>query len=198
MFLLNAFLQKIEELDRELFITINRRWANSLFDEVMPFLRQSVYWAPVYLFVLAFILINFRVKGGWWAVFFLCTVALTDMTGTYIFKHNFERLRPCADAELHTHIRLLLKQCSGGYSFISNHAANHFGMAVFFIITLRRVLGRWVWAALLWAASIAYAQVYVGVHYPADVLAGAIVGTAIGMVTGKTFNKHFRFAIFDK
>lgn len=197
MFLLNILLHKLEQLDRELFLTINKRWANSLFDEVMPFLRKSVHWAPLYLFILVFVLVNFRLKGLWWSVFFLCTVAITDMSGTYLFKHNFQRIRPCRDPDLAGNIRLVLNECAGGYSFISNHAANHFGMAVFFVLTFRHLLGRWIWTAFAWAASIAYAQVYVGVHYPADVLSGAFVGTTAGLFTSHLFNKRFRFANFE-
>ena len=99
-------------------------------------------------------------------VFFLGTVALTDMTGTYLIKHMVERLRPCNDPIFAEHVRLVINKCAGGYSFISNHAANHFGMAVFFTLTLRRILGSWVWLALIWAPLIAFAQVYIGVHYP--------------------------------
>ncbi|HND95222.1 MAG TPA: phosphatase PAP2 family protein, partial [Chitinophagaceae bacterium] len=180
MFLLNSFLQRIDHLDKEMFLTINRRWSNRLFDELMPFLRQSEYWAPLYLVLLIFVLVNFKMKGCWWAAFFICTVAITDLTGNYLFKHTIERLRPCSDPDFSVHVRLLVNHCSGGYSFISNHAANHFGMALFFYISFRNVLGRWVWTAILWAAAIAYAQVYVGVHYPIDVLAGAVWGSLIG------------------
>lgn len=163
----------------------------------MPFLRTALNWAPLYLFVIVFVLVNFKLKGLWWIVFFLCTVALTDMTGTYIFKHNFYRLRPCADPDFYMHVRLLLKQCAGGYSFTSNHAANHFGMAVFFFISMKHIAGKWAWLAIAWAASIAYAQVYVGVHYPLDVFCGAIIGSCFGFLTGTIFTKRFGFAIFD-
>jgi len=127
---------------------------------------------------------------------FLATVAMTDMTGTYAFKHNFERFRPCSDPDFYGHVRLLLKQCAGGYGFISNHAANHFGMATFFFITFRRQFKNWVWLAMLWAVLICYAQVYVGIHYPLDVLCGAAVGIGFGVITGRLFNNRFGFAIF--
>ncbi len=191
------FLHQLGQWDRSLFRTINTDWANSVFDSIMPFLRNSTHWAPLYLFLLVFVLMNFRIKGLWWAVFFLCTVAITDMTGTYVFKHVVERIRPCNDPEFYTQVRLVLNKCAGGYSFISNHAANHFGMGVFFLITFRHLIGKWAWAGIIWAAAIAYAQVYVGVHYPLDVAGGAFVGLCFGTITGTTFNKRFGFAIFD-
>jgi undecaprenyl-diphosphatase len=141
-------------------------------------------------------LVNFRIKGLWWAVFFLATVALTDMTGTYVFKHSFMRLRPCNDPAFFDHVRLLLKNCAGGSSFISNHAANHFGMGIFFFITTRHILKKWAWIGIAWAFLIAYAQVYVGVHYPLDVACGAALGLAFGISTATLFNKRYGFAIF--
>jgi len=147
--------------------------------------------------MLLFVLLNFKVKGLWWAVFFISTIALTDMTGTYVFKHGFERLRPCNDPDFFMNVRLLLKQCAGGSSFTSNHAANHFGMATFFFITFRHIIGKWAWILIFWAAAICYAQVYVGVHYPLDVFVGSLLGLAFGITTGTFFNKRFGFAIFD-
>lgn len=191
------FWYKLVEWDQSLFVKINSEWANPFFDTIMPFLRHSTSWAPLYLFMLVFVLLNFKTKGLWWAVFFLSTVALTDMTGNYVFKHGFERLRPCNDPDFYLNVRLLLNRCGGGYSFISNHAANHFGMAAFFFVTFRHLIKKWAWFALFWAAMIAYAQVYVGVHYPLDVLCGALLGLAFGISTGSLFNKRFGFAIFD-
>ncbi|MGQ0739800.1 MAG: phosphatase PAP2 family protein [Bacteroidota bacterium] len=192
----SSFWQTLLKWDQALFKKINSDWANPLFDTVMPFLRTSLNWAPLYLFVLVLVLHNFKLKGLWWALFFLVTVSLTDMTGTYVFKHNILRLRPCRDPEFFQQVRLLLENCSGGSSFTSNHAANHFGMAAFFFISFRHIIGKWAWLGLIWAASIAYAQVYVGVHYPLDVLAGALLGLTFGCITGHLFNKRFGFAIF--
>jgi membrane-associated phospholipid phosphatase len=197
MFFLSIhFWQKLVQWDQSFFKKINSDWSNPVFDSVMPFLRSSNVWAPLYLFLLVLALLNFRVKGVWWAVFFLSTVALTDMTGTYVFKHGFERLRPCNDPDFYSQVRLLLKQCAGGYSFISNHAANHFGMATFFFITFRHIQKKWALIALCWAASIGYAQIYVGVHYPVDIFVGALLGIAFGITTGTIFNKRFGLTIF--
>ncbi len=192
-----TFWEKLIAWDRRVFETINSDWANPFFDAVMPFLRNSLHWVPLYLFLLVFVLVNFKVKGIWWVVFFLVTVALTDMVGNYVFKQGFERPRPCRDPEMFDHVRLVLKECGGGYSFVSNHAANHFGMAVFFFISFRHRFPKWAWAGIAWAALIAFAQVYIGVHFPLDVIAGALLGVALGITTGTFFNKRFGFAIFE-
>lgn len=192
-----SLLQLLIKWDRALFEKINTDWTNPVFDVLMPFLRRDLHWAPLYLFLFLFVLFNFRMKAIWWSVLFLVTVALTDMTGTYLFKHNVERLRPCNDPALYGHVRLLLDRCSGGFGFISNHAANHFGMGMFFFLTFRPVLKNWAWLGIVWAALIAWSQVYVGVHYPGDVLAGALLGLVFGGATATLFNKRFGFAIFE-
>lgn len=193
----SGFWQKLEQWDQWLFIKLNSGPANPVFDTVMPFMRNGMHWVPLYLFLGVFVLLNFKSKGVWWILFFIATIALTDMVGTQVFKHNFGRDRPCADQDFSMHVRLLI-QCTGrGNSFISNHAANHFGMATFFFITLRPVLKKWARIGFIWAGLIAYAQVYVGVHYPLDVLAGASLGLMAGLLTGKLFNKRYGFAIFD-
>ncbi|MEO6612935.1 MAG: phosphatase PAP2 family protein [Chitinophagaceae bacterium] len=195
-FLAVNFWHRLVEWDQWLFTRINSDWTNPFLDSVMPFLRNPYNWAPLYIFLLVFVLLNYKTKGLWWVVFFLATVALSDMTGTYVFKKGFERWRPCNDPDFYMQVRLLLNRCGGGYSFVSNHATNHFGMATFFFITFRHQFRTWAWAGLCWAALIAYAQVYVGLHYPLDVIGGALLGTAFGISTGTFFNKRFGFAIF--
>jgi len=163
----------------------------------MPYLRIAYYWTPVYLFLFVFIIMNFKGRGWWWLVIFLCTVSLCDMTSTNLFKEVFHRLRPCADLDFFQNVRLVVDSCGGKYGFTSNHAANHFGMATFIFLTLKPVIGKWVWLAYLWAAIIGYAQVYVGVHYPFDILGGAAIGFLFGWLLGVFFNKRFGFANFE-
>jgi undecaprenyl-diphosphatase len=189
-FLAITFWQKLLQWDQSLFVKINSEWTNPVFDSVMPFLRTPINWVPLYLFILVFVPINFKVKGLWWIVFFLVTVALTDMVGTNVFKYNFLRTRPCNNPDLSEQLRLLVL-CPSGYGFTSNHAANHFGMATFLFFTFRHLFKKWMWLAFLWAGSICYAQVYVGVHYPGDVIAGALLGLIFGAFTSFLFHKYF-------
>lgn len=199
MFLLKTnLLDKLEQWDQWLFVQINNHQANPLFDSIMPYLRVAYTWTPLYLFLLVFILSNYKGRGLWWFVLFLCTVSLCDMTSTNLFKAVFERLRPCADPDFFQYVRLIIDRCGGNFSFTSNHAANHFGMATFIFFTLRPVLGKWVWIAWLWAALIGYAQVYVGVHYPLDIVGGAAIGLVFGGLLSTFFNKRFGFANFEE
>lgn len=180
--------QRLEQWDRWLFVQLNSGFTNALFDFVLPYFRDSVFWAPLYLFLWAFIILNYGKRGWWWSLAFLCTVAIADMVGTRVFKEGFERLRPCQDPDMIMQVRLLVRHCSGGYSFISNHAANHFGIATFVSVTFYSTFGRRIYLTYLWAFFIAYAQVYVGVHYPLDALGGAAVGTLAGLLTAWVFH----------
>ena len=183
--------------DHDLFVNINSKWTNPFFDFIMPFIRNPINWIPLYLFLLVFAIVNFRIKAYWWIIFFLITVAVTDMTGTYIFKHGIERIRPCNNPDMLEQLRLLIG-CPGGYSFTSNHAANHFGMAAFLFFTFRQLFKKWIWLVFLWAGSIGYAQVYVGVHYPSDIGGGMVLGIIAGTFTGLIFNKYFSPVLREK
>jgi undecaprenyl-diphosphatase len=181
--------QKIDALDKRLFIRLNSEWTNSFFDTILPYFRDSVFWAPLYLFILVFVALNYGKKGWWWSLAFVCTIAIADMVSSRIFKEGFQRLRPCRDPFFFDHVRLLLKSCSGGYSFTSSHAANHFAMATYVSLTFYPIFKKWIYLSYLWAFFIAYAQVYVGVHYPLDILGGTVVGVLSGLLTASVFNK---------
>jgi undecaprenyl-diphosphatase len=146
----------------------------------MPFFRESTFWIPFYLFLIVFVFVNFGKKGWVWLLFAFITVLLTDQLSSSIIKNWVQRPRPCADPLFSNQVRLLLDHCSGGYSFTSSHATNHFGVATFLFLTLGRYFGSWRYLLFIWAALICYAQVYVGVHYPLDVVFGAILGFTIG------------------
>ena len=152
---------------------------------------------PLYLFLLLFMLLNFRKKAGWWIVYFIVTVSLMDTVGNKLIKQTVQRLRPCNDPDMIASLVLRVPNCGTGYSFISNHAANHFAMAMFAFLTIGSLAGNWRWLFFVWAFSIGWAQIYVGVHYPSDVLAGALAGILLGGGMGHAFNKRFQLRIFD-
>lgn len=191
------FFQKywhwINELDTKLFLLINTEFTNSFLDKVYPWWREGNTWMPLYLFIIIFLLVNFKQKALGWILFAIITIAIADQLSSHLIKPFFERPRPCNDPMLMHQIRLLLNGCSGGFSFTSSHATNHFSFAVFVLQTLGFTMGKWKYLLILWAATIAYGQVYVGVHYPLDILVGTILGISVGLFTSKIFHQFFGF-----
>ncbi|MFM9951378.1 MAG: phosphatase PAP2 family protein, partial [Saprospiraceae bacterium] len=130
-------------------------------------------------------------KGAFFILAVIVAASLADMTSSRLIKQNVERLRPCNEPEIKEQVNLLV-HCGGGYSFTSSHAANHFAVAVFLCFTLGRLYRRIRLPLLLWAASIAYGQVYVGIHYPLDVVCGALLGTFIGWIVSLMYQRYGR------
>lgn len=193
--LLLSFFQRcwywLNQWDTRLFLKINTVWTNSFLDSVYPWWREANTWTPLYLFLIVFAIMNFKKKTLPWLVFVAITLTLTDQISSHLIKNLITRPRPCRDEFFMSQVHLLLSNCSGGYSFPSSHATNHFGFAVFIFITLQAVFKKWRYAFLIWAATISYGQVYVGVHYPLDILFGMLLGSSIGYLTGTLFVKFF-------
>jgi undecaprenyl-diphosphatase len=191
MVLMNGFLQQVWQWlsawDTALFLQVNSIWTNPILDKILPIWRNANTWVPLYLFLIVFSVLNFRNRSFFWILGAVFTLVLTDQISSSVFKPFFERPRPCNDPVLMSHVRLLLDHCSGGYSFTSSHATNHFGFAIYVFVTLRGIFKKWSYLFLIWAATVSYAQVYVGVHYPLDILCGAMLGASIGYATSQIF-----------
>ena len=192
-FLLQSFfqrlLQTILEWDSWLFLKINTVFTHSLLDKIFPLWRDSELWVPFYLFLIVLAIVNFGKKAWSWILFAIINVALTDQASSSLIKNWFARIRPCNEELLVGKMRLLLEHCSGGFSFTSSHATNHFGFAMFVFLTTRHLFGKWGKWLFVWAATISYGQVYVGVHYPIDILFGALLGSGIGALTAGYYNR---------
>ncbi len=181
----------LKTVDRWLFTKVNHDWTTPFLDNVFPVWREAITWVPLYIFLLLVMFINFGNKIWPWIVGMAVTIALSDQISSHLLKPLVQRPRPCHDPMLADHIRLLLKYCSNSFSFTSSHATNHFAIAFFIYLTMKEYFGKWAYLFLLWAATISYGQVYIGVHYPLDVVSGAILGTGIGSFTAYVFNKRF-------
>jgi len=183
-------LEMLQHWDAALFQFINGSLSNPVFDALLPWFREKWFWMPVYIFIAAFALLNFRGRGWIVLLGLVLAAGLADFTSSTLVKKNVKRLRPCNDIEMADQLHLRVP-CGGGYSFTSSHAANHFAAAVF-LIGVFGGLARWLRpVALTWAGLIAFSQVYVGVHYPGDVLFGAALGSIIGWWTVFTWRRRF-------
>ena len=182
-------------IDKKLFSIINGSLHNEWLDAFLPLVRSPQMWIPLYLFLIVFVIVNGNGKKYWWLLFFGLLPVLTDYVSSDIIKEHFFRLRPCNDPEWAGSMRFLLSYKPQSSSFTSSHATNHFALATFFYRTLKGFIGKYSLLFFLWAALICWAQVYVGVHYPGDVLAGALVGYVLGYAVSELYQRKFQLHI---
>lgn len=177
-------------LDQSIFLLINRTAQNSFFDWILPLWRNKYFWIPAYLLFSVLVITKVGKKSIWIFLFLGLTIAASDLTSSFLIKENVERIRPCNDPVFQKNV-FLRAPCGSGYSFTSSHATNHFALATFLFLLFGKRLKRWKYALLLWAISIGFAQVYVGVHYPLDVLFGFLVGGFIGFIGYSLFKRFY-------
>ncbi len=181
-------LNQLLQFDRHLFYLINNGLSNSVFDWLMPIIREPKVWVPLYVFIFCFCIYRYK-KTGWYIIILLAlTFGVADSGSAGLGKHLIKRVRPCHEPSLSKTIITRIP-CGSGYSLPSAHASNHFAIAVFLSMVFYR-RWRWIWLiAIFWAAAISFAQVYVGVHYPIDVIAGALYGALTGSLFALLFKK---------
>lgn len=184
-------MNSLLELDKQLFKLLNNEWHHPFLDAVMPLIRNQHLWTPLYLFMCLFAVINYKKAGAWWVLFFIALVTLTNFISSDLIKENIHRLRPCNDPLMADGLRFLVAYRPQSSSFTSSHAANHFGLATFMFYTLHQYFPKVSWLFFAWAFIIIYAQIYVGVHYPLDVIFGGLVGFLFGYLSAKSFNKNY-------
>jgi len=175
---------KILELDRALFLWING--ANTWWlDPLMKGITAPYTWIPLYILLLFLLFKNGSWKHALMAVgAVLFCFLLTDRTSVILFKEVFCRLRPSHEPTLEGMVHLLEKR-GGLYGFVSSHAANLFGLAMLGSLILRK---RWLhWLLFILVTVIGYSRVYVGKHYPLDVLCGAAWGILMGWLVYKLY-----------
>ena len=119
-------------------------------------------------------------------VFVALLITCTDQLSNF-FKYGTQRLRPCYEPGLEGMVRLVKSGCGGRFGYFSAHAANSFGLATFFAVFWGRKGAVWAALLLFWALLVAYSRIYLGVHYPLDVLSGCLAGGLLGWLFARLF-----------
>jgi len=166
----------IERFDQELFLFINS--LNSpFFDQVMHAISGKLIWVPLYLAILIFLGVKYKRKFLVILIFIILAATLADQSSVLV-KNIVLRLRPCQQPSLSGMVHLVNGECGGLYSFVSSHATNSFDVALLSLLFIRK---RWYTISiLLWASIIGYSRIYLGVHFPGDVICGSMLGAFIG------------------
>ena len=176
-------LEQILQFDKNFFLAIKNGLSSPFLDFLCPILRKQEVWYPFYATFIYFLIKEYK-KDSWKILLGIGLMILaSDQFSANLIKNTFQRIRPCNEPGLSGLVHHLISSCNG-YSFISAHATNHFALAMF--ISLCFKTKKWLWViTIIWATSIAFSQVYVGVHYPIDVIVGAMVGILFGLAFGK-------------
>jgi undecaprenyl-diphosphatase len=180
-------------MDTNLFYFINSTIANPVFDKMMPFITEVSSWLLLYIFFISFLLWKGGTKGRIAVLALAVVILITDQVSSHIIKELVGRLRPCHELD---GVRLLVG-CGGGKSFPSSHAANNFAAAVVLSFFYKQY--KWIFFTI--ASMVALSRVYIGVHYPLDIIGGAIIGTIFGLIViliTKLILKKISIPLYEK
>lgn len=180
--------EALELLDRRLLLAINHAHTPSL-DAVMVFASNRNVWLPAYLLLIIWLIYRFRRRAWLLLPLVITAVSLADSITSRLFKPFFGRLRPCHDALLANQLHLP-DGCGGQFGFLSSHAANSMALATFlaFMLPAQRYRALKI-GTFMWAILLSYSRMYLGAHYPADVVGGAIIGALLGWGTAVAYQK---------
>lgn len=165
-------IEFLKQIDVSLFYFFNVSMSNAAFDKLMPFITEFKHWLPIYLLSSIYLIYKQKKRGLIILILIILTVAISDQIGFYI-KDAVGRLRPCWQF---SDINILVP-CGQGKSFPSNHAINNFGASIILSYFFRSKAKYFYILAIF----VSFSRVYIGVHFPLDLLGGAVLGSLVGM-----------------
>lgn len=172
-------LESLKQLDRELFLLINS-FNSEAFDNIMVVVSGKFSWIPFYAFLL-YLMIRVVGKNIIYIIpAVILLITMSDQGSVILFKNYFERLRPCHEESLQPIIHVVNGNCGGKFGFISSHASNTMAISVFVFLFLKNNFGSEILLIFLFPLIVSYSRIYLGIHYPGDVVCGMIFGAFLG------------------
>lgn len=176
-------LDKILSLDQELFVYLNSLGSET-FDGLWLLITKQLNWIPFFLLLLYFIYKKLGVKQTLYLFLFVALLIFFTDQITNLFKNGFQRLRPCNNPEINSFIRIVQSRTS--FSFFSGHASNTMAVATFLYLVFKKDF-KYFWLLFLWPLVFAYSRIYLGLHYPLDILSGYLFGGILGFLMFKFY-----------
>ena len=170
-------LDKLVSLDTQSFLWLNSHHS-PFWDKIMWFISGKVEWLPLYLILIGYIIYRYRWQSIAIIAAVILAITLTDQLAVKAFKEVFERLRPGHNPEIQHLVHIVNDYRGGSYGFVSNHAANSFALAMFLSFLFSNK--NFSIVIFTWAILVSYSRIYIGVHYPGDIVGGALLGMLIG------------------
>ena len=167
--------------DKQAMIFLNNL-GSSTFDPFWILVSEKWFWIPLYVIFLYFLYKNFNKKSLFYILLFVALGITASDQIANIFKFGFERLRPCHDPSLEGLLREV--KCGGKFGFYSAHSSNSFFVATYLTILLGKKIKQLPYFLFVWAAIVAYSRVYLGMHFPGDIIVGAIMGILLAIFFG--------------
>jgi len=177
-------LEFLDHIDRNIFLFLNSLHS-PFWDPVMWWISGRYSWLPLYLLLTGYLVYRYKWKVIVIMVLVTLLITLSDQGSVHLFKELFKRLRPCHNPEISHLVHIVRNHCGGMYGFVSSHASNSFAMASFtFLIIRNKYYSIFI---ILWASLVSYSRIYLGVHYPGDILGGMILGVVLGYLVYRLF-----------
>ncbi|NPA38017.1 MAG: phosphatase PAP2 family protein [Chlorobi bacterium] len=179
-----GIIDTLIEADKQLLICINS-YHSPLWDNFFWIVTSVPVWIPLYLTIVYVFIKNHSFRGIWPLIFMGLMVFLCDRISSGMLKPFFERLRPTHELDIKDMLHIVNNYRGGRFGFVSSHAANSFGLATFLSLFFRN---KWFsFIIFLWASLVAYSRIYLGVHYPGDIIGGALLGITIAWIIYRLF-----------
>lgn len=176
-------IEWLDKIDKELFLYLNGIH-NPIWDEIMYWVSGELSWLPLYLLIIVLSVWKYKRTSVWVILGVSLVILFCDQFTSSFMKPFFARPRPCHSPEIGHLVHVVKNYCGGAYGFASSHAANSFGVAMYFFLFLKPYF-RYSWSLFLWSGLVAYSRVYLGVHYPGDIIVGSLIGVFFGWLTYK-------------